>query len=343
MRDYSLLGESARQAVESGLASGNWYRTPVPRSRMKELMQRRDGPAIRDTIIWLALLVAFGATAAWLFPSWWCVPFFAVYGVLYGSASDSRWHECGHGTAFRTRWMNDVVYQIASFMIMRNPTQWRWSHARHHTDTIVVGRDPEIITMRPPRLWPVIVNFAGLYDVPIYFGTAIRQACGRLSPGEADYIPASEHRRVCRAARIHLLLHALIIASCFVFGSVLPLLLLGALPRMYGGWHVMMTGLIQHTGMADNVLDYRLNTRTCYMNPFTRFVYWNMNYHIEHHMYPMVPFHALPALHEAIKPDLPPPTTGIVAAFRELVPVVLGQRRDPELTVPVRLPGASVA
>ena len=56
----------------------------------------------------------------------------------------SRWHECGHGTAFRTPWMNDVVYQIASFMVMRNPVTWRWSHARHHTDTIIVGRDAEI-------------------------------------------------------------------------------------------------------------------------------------------------------------------------------------------------------
>jgi len=26
-----------------------------------------------------------------------------------------------------------------------------------------------------------------------------------------------------------------------------------------------------------------------------------MNYHIEHHMYRMVPFHGLPALHNAIK------------------------------------------
>ncbi len=33
--------------------------------------------------------------------------------------------------------------QIASFMIMRDPTTWRWSHTRHHTDTLVVGRDPE--------------------------------------------------------------------------------------------------------------------------------------------------------------------------------------------------------
>src|SRR5690606_30266746 len=84
------------------------------------------------------------------------------YGVLYGSVSDSRWHECGHGTAFRTRWMNDVVYHLASFMIMREPTVWRWSHTRHHTDTLIVGRDPEIVAMRPPRLARILANFFGL-------------------------------------------------------------------------------------------------------------------------------------------------------------------------------------
>ena len=30
------------------------------------------------------------------------------------------------------------------------------------------------------------------------------------------------------------------------------------------------------------------------MNPVSRFIYWNMNYHVEHHMFPMVPYHALP-------------------------------------------------
>ncbi len=48
--------------------------------------------------------------------------------------------------------MNDAVYEIACFMIMRNPVTWRWSHTRHHTDTVIVGRDPEIAVMRPPDL-----------------------------------------------------------------------------------------------------------------------------------------------------------------------------------------------
>ena len=107
---------------------------------------------------------------AWFWGTWWCVPFFFVYGVLYGSSTDSRWHECGHGTAFKTRWMNDVIYGIASFMILREPTVWRWSHARHHTDTIIVGRDPEIGVPRPPKLWEIGLAFIG--HLPEYRGGA---------------------------------------------------------------------------------------------------------------------------------------------------------------------------
>jgi len=48
-------------AVDAGLAGGAWFRSAVPRKRMKELMRRSDYPAVRDTIIWLGLILAFGA------------------------------------------------------------------------------------------------------------------------------------------------------------------------------------------------------------------------------------------------------------------------------------------
>ena len=180
-RDYDLMGESGRRAVETGLAAAQWYHTDIPRKQMKELMQRSDGPAIRDSIIWLAVLILSAAGGIWFWGTWWCVPFFVVYGTLYGSSGDSRWHEAGHGTAFRTRWMNDVVYQIASFMIARNPVTWRWSHARHHTDTVIVGRDPEIAVMRPPDLLRVVLNFVGILDFWHYAVDLLRNAAGILS------------------------------------------------------------------------------------------------------------------------------------------------------------------
>ena len=43
-RDYSLLGENGRNAVETGLAAAEWYHSDVSRKDMKALMKRSDGP-----------------------------------------------------------------------------------------------------------------------------------------------------------------------------------------------------------------------------------------------------------------------------------------------------------
>ena len=336
-RDYSLTGADGQRAVEAGLASAAWYAVPIPRKRMKELMKRSDQPALRDTALWLGALALFGGLGVWFWGSWLAVPFFFCYGVLYGSASDSRWHEAGHGTAFKTRWMNDALYNIASFMIMREPTVWRWSHTRHHTDTLIVGRDPEIAAMRPPRLARILANFFGLVDVPVAFRLMALHAAGRLTADEATFIPASERAKVYRTARIWLAIYGATAAACIALGSTLPAMLIG-LPRLYGAWLHIVFGLTQHAGLAEDTLDHRLNSRTVYMNPLLRFLYWNMNYHVEHHMFPMVPYHALPQLHEEMKADCPPPYHGVIATYREIVPTLLRQLRDPTHFVRRRLP-----
>src|SRR5690348_962583 len=127
-RDYSLVGSERERAMERGLASADWYTSPIPRKRLKELMQRRNGPAIRDTLLWLCLLAGTGVLAYYSWGTWWAIPAFFAYGILYVSPGDSRWHECGHGTAFKTPWMNEVIYQFASFLVLRPATPWRWSH-----------------------------------------------------------------------------------------------------------------------------------------------------------------------------------------------------------------------
>jgi fatty acid desaturase len=340
IRDYSLTGADAERARATGLAGADWYRTEVPRKLMKELMQRRDAPAMRDTATWFGLLglSAWGGIVFW--GTWWALPFWLVYGVMYGSACDSRWHECGHGTAFRTGWMNDIVYQIASFMVGRNPVSWRWSHARHHTDTIIVGRDPEIACMRPPNTFRLLMAYAGVLDMIDSVKVLVRNAGGTLSAGERDYIPTSEWPKAILAARIHVAIYAATLAAAVVFRSWIPLLLIGG-PRIYGCWHMLMTGLIQHCGLAENVTDHRLNSRTVLMNPVSRWIYWNMNYHVEHHMFPMVPYHALPRLHDLIKHDLPAPNPSILDAYREAIPAVLRQARDPEYAVRKPLPATA--
>ena len=130
------------------------------------------------------------------------------------------------------------------------------------------------------------------------------------------------------------------IALAIGLHSLLPLMLIG-LPSFYGAWMYLMFGLTQHAGLAEDVLDHRLNSRTVMMNPLFRFIYWNMNYHVEHHMFPMVPYHALPKLHAAIRADMPAPYPGILSAYREIIPALMRQRRDPTYFVRRELPGGA--
>jgi len=164
VRDYSLLGADGKRAVTTGLSKAQWYKTSLPRKEMQALMKRSDSPAIRDTLLLFFIMAASLAGGVYWWGSWWCIPCWLVYGIFYGSAMDSRWHECGHGTAFKTAWMNNSVYHIACFCMIRNPHGWRWSHIRHHTDTIIVGRDPEIAAMRPPNLLRLASNLHLIYS-----------------------------------------------------------------------------------------------------------------------------------------------------------------------------------
>lgn len=146
-RDYTVGGPESKNAVAKGLANGQWFLPYVERKTLQRLSKRDDWHALRDTAVLFSLIFgsAYASYCFWHAGS----PFlfaltFWIYCTLYTSSADSRWHECGHGTAFKTRWMNDVLYEAASFMVFREPLVWRFSHARHHTDTDIVGRDPEI-------------------------------------------------------------------------------------------------------------------------------------------------------------------------------------------------------
>jgi fatty acid desaturase len=74
-----------------------------------------------------------------------------------------------------------------------------------------------------------------------------------------------------------------------------------------------------------------------------RFLYWNMNYHLEHHMFPMVPYYNLPKLHQVIKGDCPPAYPTLWATYREIIPTLVHQLRDPSYRIVRPLPGHAAA
>jgi fatty acid desaturase len=65
------------------------------------------------------------------------------------------------------------------------------------------------------------------------------------------------------------------------------------------------------------------------MNPIARFLYWDMNYHVEHHMFAGVPFYNLAELRKVIEPDLPPAYNGFFAAWKDILLFLRRQKADP--------------
>lgn len=335
--DYSLTGVNSKRAIEIGLAEADWYQSPIPRAEIRELLTRKNGPAILDTLLLITILGSTAIATILLWGTWWVVIPYLIYAVFYGTSSDSRWHECSHGTPFKTDWMNNVVYEVASFMVMRESVIWRWSHNRHHSDTIIVGRDPEIQIPRPPNIKGIALSFINFEGYKTYYPNLVYHAMGKVTDAEKTYIPETEFGKIFRNARICLIIYILIILSAILLQSWIPIFLF-ILPQFFGTWLMIIHNTTQHAGLAENVLDHRLNCRTVYMNPLSRFIYWNMNYHIEHHMFPLVPYHALPKLHKLIKEDCPPVYPSIYSAWSEILPTILKQVKDPAFYVRRMLP-----
>lgn len=333
-RDYSLSGgyDNAVALDDDQIevqVEDTWWSPDIPRQQLKDLMERRDAPAFWDFGLWIALLIGSGYLALLSWGTWWAIPAFLIYGTIY-SSSDARWHECGHGTPFRTRMFNEIFYHISSFMTIREGHLWRWSHARHHTDTYIVGRDPEIQVRRPADLLKIAMDFVYLRSGPPEIMRVVRHALARPDADVRDFVPAQERAKMYWSSRIYLAIVGGFILWSVAIGSFLPIMFVW-LPRFYGGWLHQLLGLTQHAGLGEDTHDHRDNTRTVYVNPIFRYLYMNMNYHVEHHTTPMIPFHALAKYHEAIKDQASPPYHNLWDVYREMIPALIKQAtEDPD-------------
>jgi fatty acid desaturase len=117
------------------------------------------------------------------------------------------------------------------------------------------------------------------------------------------------------------------------------LIIIVTLGCQYCSWLQLLCAIPQHVGLTPNVADFRICCRTYTCGPLLSFLYWNMQYHVEHHMFPAVPFYNLPRLRKALEHDLPPARHGLFATWREILPIMRRQRSDPTYVFMPVLPG----
>jgi len=334
-------------SVEQSKSRIAWYKTPLSREALAVLNERSDWKGLFQAVGHLGLLVLTGA-AAWYaaerlpWPILLLILF--VHGTIF-SFLGAAFHELCHQTVFKTRALNTLFLHLISWLSWGNPV-WYWaSHQEHHKYTLHPPDDLEVVlpyelTLKS-FLHNSLVNPWGLnYSLRMH----VRLSLGRFKGKWEDTLfPESAvalRRRVIYWDRLFLLGHILVLAVSVYFRLWLVPVLITLAP-FYGGCLLYLCGNTQHSGLQDNVPDFRLCTRTFLVNPFVQFLYWHMNYHIDHHMYAAVPCYNLGKLHTLIKHDLPACPVGLLATWKEIIAIVRQQQIDPHYQYVARLPAPS--
>ena len=323
----------------------SWYTPTVERKALKELSKRSDADGVRHVVIYFAALLFSGVLAYLTWGTWWAVLFFFIYGNIF-AFSNSIQHETNHGTFFASPRLNLIFWHISSFMTAFEPIRWKWTHFVHHSYTLHTKNpyDFEIQVTRPADVvafFLKFIPFGGLLTIHKSFHyvhkETIMHALGIVTPVLEQSVPAEERPKAIFWARVHVSIWLVVILLSVITRSWLPMLYI-ILPNFYGGTFLTLCGLTQHSGLAENEKDHRLSTRTVILNPVLSFLYCRMEYHIEHHIFPLVPCHNLKQLHEAVKDQMPAPRMGLIGAYSEIIPAVIKQGSDPAYNIQVQVP-----
>jgi fatty acid desaturase len=272
---------------------------------------------------------------------WALLSILFLHGTCYAFLLNA-FHEFCHSSVFKTKFLNTLFLYIVSFLSWHNPYLFWASHQEHHKHTLHPPDDLEVVL-------PVKITLKGFLQTalinPLEFIARmkwfLRHSRGKLEGEWENYLFPPERtqarRRLFNWARFMLVSHILLVVVSISFGFwQLPVIL--TLAPFYGGWLQFLCNSTQHVGLQDNVPDFRLCTRTIILNPFVRFLYWHMNFHIEHHMYAAVPCYNLGKLHAAIESDLPPSPVGLVASWIEINEILRKQKEDPAYQYVAKLP-----
>ncbi|MCY7281947.1 MAG: fatty acid desaturase [Cyanobacteria bacterium CAN_BIN43] len=221
-----------------------------------------------------------------------CFPFYLLAAAsLHGISLFA--HEGVHGTLSRNASWNRILSILCTLPVLQNYSAYRVLHLQHHQNLGASG---------DPDHYKNYTSWNGLLFLMYW---------GRLLIGYPIYItaiPILGFQQGNRAERTWIVGEGMCLGLFIAFVLLLPL------PKMFlvQSWLVPMLlinimvnirGMSQHT-LLEHEADTIRGTRTILTNPLTRFFMCNENYHLEHHLYPGVPWYNLPRLHQAIYTEL---------------------------------------
>lgn len=244
-----------------------------------------------------------------------------VYGITFSFLS---WvgasHELQHNSVFNNKIANEFWLYLFCLLSWANPVYFRRTHSTHHMHTLDSFLDEEVKTTLCRKMFNIIMT--STIDISRFFrGLRIHLLNARgIVPSKTNICSfpiqgPNSMRDLILFARI-LLISQFTLFLFFLFIGFWEGILLITFGAFICNGFASLLATAQHCGMQNDSLDYRESTRTILLNPLLCFLYWNMNYHVEHHMYPGVPCYNLPRLHKVISSDIRKPEVGLCAVLK---------------------------
>ncbi len=231
--------------------------------------------------------VMLSGKVSWIF----FLPLWIVAGAsLHGISLFT--HEAVHGTLSRNKFLNAILGAICAWPVWQNYSAYRVLHLEHHADLGGV-HDPDHYSNYTRWTWGIFtLNWLRLLvGYPVYI-TAIPILGWKHGTWKARTAIALEIA-CCGAlawlAWIHVPHHWLLHAW------LAPMLFINTM--------VNIRGMSQHT-LLEHSDDEILGTRSILTGPVVRFFMCNENYHLEHHLYPGIPWYRLASAHRLMEPEL---------------------------------------
>jgi fatty acid desaturase len=303
-----------------------WIKVNISREDLGRFTKRNNGRGLLQALGFLLLIGATGALSYYAFiRHLWVLLGFCLYvhGTFYSMFSDAL-HELSHNTVFANRAMNICATALFGWLYWpMNPHFYRLSHQKyHHRYTLYHRSDgedvPNYVALKPRfvlGLFAYLVQPKQLVQCLWRLFTLAPLSKGwrgrgfKLDTWEQFILKNAsdaERRQVRRMGVACLGGHLLFTAVCIYFGLWFLPVLVTLAPFYGGGFLGFVTGIHQHAACEANNPDFRISCADAVLDPLTSFLYWHMEYHIEHHMFAAIPCYNLKRLRRFVADQLPP-------------------------------------
>lgn len=291
-----------------GMDDGDEYLGVAPpkisKEQLQELSRISNWRGFRAVATeWLCIIAA-----VWLCEHYWSVPLYLLTAVWIGSrlhAFGVLMHDASHYRLFSNRKINDFVGEVLlAWPVLVTLYGYRRNHFGHHR-YLNTERDPDWVRKNklPEYVFPKTRYEIALILLKYLLGIyAYREA--KLALFEAKLskdLPQS-------LTQARFAFYGTILISSVYLGVFREMLLYWLVPVFTTFLMLLyIRAVADHFGnfAGGSHANIYTQSRTTYLSKPEGFLLspYNINYHIEHHFYPSVPFYNLPALHKILLQD----------------------------------------